>query len=124
MSAPSCCEVDASASRHQRLGAPPDGRPDPRSFARRCLDLANWIVPGAILTLMPKCPMCLAAYLAIGTGVGISLSTATHLRTSLLVVSIALLLYLVVRRWCALTVVKAFWRCRAPLAIIQTEEKA
>jgi hypothetical protein len=33
--------------------------------------------------LVPKCPLCIAAYLAIGGGLGMSLTTATHLRTAL-----------------------------------------
>ena len=94
-----CCEVAASDSRSEPFAAPTtDGTPHRLTLARRCLDIAGWIVPGAILALVPKCPACLAGYLAAGTGFGLSLSTAAHLRASLLILCIASLLYLVVRR--------------------------
>ena len=48
-------------------------------------------VPGAIFALLPKCPLCLAGYVTLATGFGISFSAATHLRNSLIVVSISLL---------------------------------
>ncbi|MGO9607665.1 MAG: hypothetical protein ACLQAT_30415 [Candidatus Binataceae bacterium] len=86
-----CCEVASSDPARVPIGAS-------TSFMRRCRDFAAWIAPTAGLALLPKCPMCLAAYIAIGTGVGLSMPAATHLRTLLVVLCVGSLSYLVARK--------------------------
>lgn len=64
---------------------------------------AAWAFPSVVLALVPKCPMCIAAYLAIGGGLGVSLTTVAHLRTALVWVCWSVLLLLAVRMAIRLT---------------------
>lgn len=64
-----------------------------RPRLRRGGTLLAWLLPGTALALIPKCPACLAAYIALATGIGISIPAAGWLRTTLIVACIALLLF-------------------------------
>lgn len=59
---------------------------------------AAWFGSGGLLLLVPKCPMCVAAYVAAGTGLGLSYSTAAYLRTGLICVCVGSLVWLGARR--------------------------
>ncbi|MGB7158845.1 MAG: hypothetical protein WBD40_12305 [Tepidisphaeraceae bacterium] len=59
---------------------------------RRVAGVAGSVVPGVVLALLPKCPACVAGYVALATGVGISVSAAAYLRTGAIVLCIASLL--------------------------------
>jgi hypothetical protein len=65
---------------------------------RRAREIFAWVLPSATLVLVPKCPACLAAHVALWTGLGLSLSTATYLRWALLFLCVASLLFLIVKR--------------------------
>jgi hypothetical protein len=79
-------------------GVRAEGSSHSRTLRRRFVDFLKWIVPGGVLVLLPKCPMCIAAYIALGTGVGVSISTAASLRIVLITVCAIALLYLGVGR--------------------------
>lgn len=64
-------------------------------------DTGGWLVSGGLLLLIPKCPVCLAGYIAAFSGLGLSVPAASGLRWTLLAIcmsSLALLSFRLVRR--------------------------
>jgi hypothetical protein len=58
---------------------------------------------GALLVLLPKCPLCIAAYLALWMGASAAMPVAAHLRVGLEIVfglfaTVVLLRTLAIRR--------------------------
>jgi hypothetical protein len=68
------------------------------AWVRRVREAFAWLLPSVILVVMPKCPACLAAYVSLVTGIGLSLATASYLRWVLLFLCSASLLVLMVFR--------------------------
>jgi hypothetical protein len=67
-------------------------------FFRRAWQSIQWIFPSTLLVLMPKCPFCVAAYVALFTGVSISVTTARWLQVLMFVLCLASLTYIAVRK--------------------------
>ena len=64
---------------------------------RRTKRAAGWGTPAWVLALVPKCPMCVAAYLALATGLEISMVTAEWLRLAVIGVCAVVLGLLMVK---------------------------
>ena len=66
--------------------------------ARRCCGTAaGTVAPAAVLILLPKCPACIAAWLAVAAGVGVSVSTAAALRGLIVAACVACLAWVAAR---------------------------
>jgi hypothetical protein len=75
---------------------------------RRAWRGIQWLVPAAVMALIPKCPLCVAAYVALFTGVGISVSTAQWIQILMWVFCLTALAYLAVRHWRRWSVSRGF----------------
>ena len=84
--------------------------------SRRIFELSQWIIPSAMLAVIPKCPVCVAGYAMLWTGVGISLSAARTVWTLLIVSCIFALVWLMARE------VRSYLRAARP-DVIRKENK-
>ncbi len=94
-----CCAAILTGSNRATAGTRiAHGGPRLRTLARRSREAAGWIVPSSVLALLPKCPACIVAYLALGSGIGISVPTAIYLRMGLVILCVGSLAYFALRR--------------------------
>ena len=88
------------------VGCCQGGEPHLHTRARRGWDVVAGAMSFGVWVCVPKCPLCLAAHVALWTGLGVSFTAATYLRWALLSASGGLLLYLIVRRISRLVAVR------------------
>jgi hypothetical protein len=69
-----------------------------RRLLRRASGAAGWLAPVVTLVLLPKCPLCLAAWFTLLTGVALPPAAASSLRVMLIAASLTALVILAVRR--------------------------
>ncbi len=79
------------------------------AVASRIGRLMEWLIPSLILALIPKCPACLAVYIALTTGLCLSSAAAGYLWNGLTFAAASLLVLLTLNslyRGC-----RAYLRC-------------
>jgi hypothetical protein len=81
LNTPHCCKVAS-------------GR---QTTVRHRFDLIGWLLPTVGLALLPKCPLCLAAWVLCFTGLGISFSTAASLNSLFVIGYVAIQFYFMYR---------------------------
>lgn len=93
----SCCCGDNAPVDLALLTTPsPTGITSPTWFRRVGLVL-HWGLTLSVLALIPKCPACVAGYVLLFTGIGLSFAVATAVRWTLILLSLASLAYLSLR---------------------------
>lgn len=65
---------------------------------KRLFGVGGSVGPGVLLLLLPKCPACMAAYLAVFTGVGLAGPVAEYLRPLMAIIFAVSVMYLVMDR--------------------------
>jgi len=88
----SCCKSDSNNFSRLPAHRAAEGNITPPLRERRSLAFSRWSLPAVILVLLPKCPACFAAYIAVGTGISLSVGTSAYLRLLLVALCVALML--------------------------------
>lgn len=74
------------------------GRGGEAHILRRVPGALGWLAPVLTLVLLPKCPLCVAAWFTLLTGVALPPAAASGLRVTLIAASLIALVILAVRR--------------------------
>jgi hypothetical protein len=77
----------------------PTPPPTPNGPIGRAWRAIQWLIPATFLMLIPKCPMCVASYVALFTGIGIGFSTARAIQILMVVLCVAALAFLTFNFW-------------------------
>ena len=88
-----CCMMTTSTAATS-VTRTTDGKAHPSTGKQRGFSVAKCSLPTLSLALLPKCPACFAAYLTLGTGVSISVTAASFLRTLLIGICVASLVWI------------------------------
>ena len=67
------------------------------NWPRRGVAFFQWALPITALALVPMCPLCVAGYVLLFTGIGLSVPAAAAIRWALIVSCLAALLFLLAR---------------------------
>ena len=68
-----------------------------RASQRRFAGFVQWALPVTILALVPKCPVCVAGYVLLFTGIGLSLPAAATIRWAIIALCVLALIMLAAR---------------------------
>ena len=90
------CNLDPAPQPHDPT--PRDGQ-TPGGLLRRAGRGLQWLFPASLLLLTPKCPMCVVAYVALFTGIGISATTARTIQILMPVLCVTALVGLAASHW-------------------------
>ena len=93
MNKATCCMMTTSTA-HASVAKTADGKARPSFTGRRGFAVGKFSLPALILAMLPKCPACFAAYVALGTGVSVSVAAASFLRTLLIGICVASLIWI------------------------------
>jgi hypothetical protein len=99
MSAAHCCAMPRKTKMRTPGNGPYIAPSSQRaSRLRRARRFSVLVIPGTFFVLLPKCPMCLVAYVALATGIGISLTTATYLKLAVASLCVTWVAYVALKR--------------------------
>ena len=68
-----------------------------KKIISRYVEFVKMLTPAVVFAIIPKCPVCFAGYIALGTGLGLSVTTASYVRIILIILCILSLLYFVMK---------------------------